>query len=93
MLDGSWKSGKVWGGVKEGMIRVGDFGPKVPKAVQAEVLARQKDIAAGKLQPVRRPDQRQRGQARCCAKGQAMTDEQILGMNFLVSGVQGKIAK
>ena len=45
MLDGSWKSGNVWGGVKEGMIRVGDFGPKVPEAVQHEVLARQKDIA------------------------------------------------
>ena len=26
-------------------------------------------------------------------KGQAMTDAQILAMNFLVSGVQGKIAK
>jgi basic membrane protein A len=26
-------------------------------------------------------------------KGQAMTDEQILTMNFLVSGVQGRIAK
>ena len=31
VLDGSWKSGSVWGGVKEGMIRVGDFGPKVPR--------------------------------------------------------------
>ena len=55
VLDGSWKSGNVWGGVKEGMIRVGDFGPKVPKAVQDEVLARQKDIAAGKLQPFAGP--------------------------------------
>ena len=44
------RAASVWGGVKEGMIRVGDFGPKVPKAVQAEVQARQKDIAAGKLQ-------------------------------------------
>ena len=51
MLDGSWKSGNVWGGVKEGMIRVGDFGLRVPRAVQDEVLARQKDIAAGKLKP------------------------------------------
>ena len=25
--------------------------------------------------------------------GRSMTDEQILNMNFLVSGVQGKIAK
>ena len=64
VLDGSWKSGKVWGGVKEGMIRVGDFGPKVPKAVQAEVQARQKDIAGRQAAPVHRPDQRQRGQAR-----------------------------
>jgi basic membrane protein A len=50
--NGTWTSGKVWGGVKEGMIRVGDFGSKVPKAVQAEVLARQKDIASGKLRPL-----------------------------------------
>nr|MBP8061931.1 BMP family ABC transporter substrate-binding protein [Polaromonas sp.] len=50
-LNGTWQSGNVWGGVKEGMVRVGDFGPKVPKAVQQEVLARQKDIASGKLQP------------------------------------------
>ena len=39
VLDGSWKSASLWGGVKEGMVRVGDFGPRVPKAVQEEVLA------------------------------------------------------
>jgi basic membrane protein A len=92
VLDGSWKSGSVWGGVKEGMIRVGDFGPKVPKAVQDEVLARQKDIASGKLKPFAGPIDDNEGKA-VLAKGQRMTDEQILSMNFLVSGVQGKIAK
>ena len=54
VLDGTWKSGNVWGGVKEGMIRVGDFGSKVPKAVQDEVLARQKDIASASCNPSRR---------------------------------------
>ncbi len=92
VLDGSWKSGKVWGGVREGMIRVGWFGPRVPKAVQAEVLARQQDIAAGKLKPFTGPIEDNEGKA-VLGKGQAMTDDQILGMNFLVSGVQGKIAK
>lgn len=92
MLDGSWKSGKVWGGVKEGMIRVGALGPKVPEAVQAEVLAREKDIAAGKLRPFVGPITDNESKP-VLAKGQAMTDEQILGMNFLVSGVHGKIAK
>jgi basic membrane protein A len=92
VLDGSWKSGSVWGGVREGMIRVEGFGPKVPKAVQAEVQARQKEIAAGKLRPFTGPISDNEGKP-VLAKGQAMTDEQILGMNFLVSGVQGKIAK
>ena len=92
VIDGTWKSGNVWGGVKEGMIRVGDFGPRVPKAVQAEVLARQKDIASGKLQPFAGPITDNEGRE-VVPKGQAMTDAQILAMNFLVSGVQGRIAK
>jgi basic membrane protein A and related proteins len=92
VLDGSWKSGSVWGGVKEGMVRVGGFGPKVPKAVQDEVLARQKDIAAGKLRPFAGPIIDNEGKP-VVARDQAMTDEQILSMNFLVSGVQGKVAK
>jgi simple sugar transport system substrate-binding protein len=89
VLDGTWKSGNVWGGVKDGMIRVGYFGSKVPKAVQDEVAARQKDIAAGKLVPFAGPIADNEGKA-VVGKGQALTDEQILGMKFLVSGVQGK---
>lgn len=92
VLDGTWKSGNFWGGVKEGMIRVGDFGPKVPKAVQDEVLARQKDIAAGKLRPFSGPISDNEGHL-VVAKGRAMTDAQILEMNFLVEGVRGKVAK
>ena len=92
VANGTWISGKVWGGVKEGMIRVGDFGSKVPKAVQQEVLARQKDLASGKLRPFSGPIVDNEGRE-VVPKGQAMTDEQILTMNFLVSGVQGRIAK
>jgi len=92
VIDGTWKSGSVWGGVKEGMIRVGDFGSRVPKTVQEEVLARQKDIASGKLKPFAGPITDNEGHE-VLPKGQAMTDAQILNMNFLVSGVQGRIAK
>ncbi|MEJ1169619.1 BMP family ABC transporter substrate-binding protein [Variovorax sp. CCNWLW235] len=95
VLDGSWKSGNVWGGVKEGMIRVGDFGTKVPKAVQQEVLARQKDIAAGKLQPFRavNGDVRDNEGRVVIAKGAQLNDEQILKMNWLAEGVQGRVAR
>ena len=51
VLDGTWKSATVWGGVKEGMIRIEGFGAQVPRSVQDEVLARQKDIASGRLKP------------------------------------------
>jgi len=91
VLDGTWKSGNFWGGVKDAMVRAGDFGPKVPKAVQDEVLARQKDIALGKLRPFTGPITDNEGK-QVLAAGQPMTDEQILGMNYLVAGVQGKIA-
>ncbi len=92
VLDGTWKSGNVWGGVKEGMVRVGYFGSRVPKAVQDEVLAREKDIAAGKLRPFTGPITDAQGKLVLPA-GQSLTDAQILAMDYLVAGVQGKAAK
>ncbi len=95
VLDGSWKSGDVWGGVREGMVRVGDFGSRVPPAVQQEVLARQKDIGAGRLQPFRATQGAVRDNTgrEVIAPGQALSDAQILQMNWLVEGVQGKVAR
>ncbi len=94
VLDGSWKPVEVWGGVKEGMIRVGDFGPRVPKAVQDEVLARQQDIASGKLQVFRAvADVRDNEGKLVVAKGQSLRDDQILAMNWLAEGVQGRVAR
>ena len=92
VLDGSWKSGNLWGGVKEGMIRLEGFGPKVPAAVQKEVLARQKEIATGRLHPfAARADVLDNQGRKVIARGQTLSDEQILQMNWLVEGVQGKL--
>lgn len=95
VLDGSWKTGNVWGGVREGMVRVEGFGPKVGKAVQDEVLARQKDIAEGRLHPFAagRSGLRDNGGREVLAAGKTLSDEQILGMNWLVEGVQGSVPK
>ena len=94
VLDGTWKSERVWGGVKDGMIRVDHFGPKVPAAVREEVLARQKDIAAGKLHPfAARADVKDNEGRVVIAKGQTLTDEAILNMNWLAEGVLSKLPK
>ncbi|WP_416545961.1 BMP family ABC transporter substrate-binding protein [Limnohabitans sp. DCL3] len=90
VLAGQWKSGSVWGGVKDGMIRVGDFGPKVPKAVQDEILTQQKAVGTGRLQPFAGPILDNEGKPVLPA-GQTLSDAQILNMNYLVQGVVGRI--
>ena len=92
VLNGSWKSAALWGGVKNGMIRVDSFGPKVPKKVADEVLARQRDIAAGRLHPFKANTALLDNEGHeMLAAGKTLSDEQILNMNFLVQGVQGKL--
>ena len=91
--NGKWTSGDVWGGVKEGMVKVEHFGPKLPKAVREEVLARQQEMAAGKLQPFRavQADIRDnQGQVRI-PKGAQLSDAQLLQMDWLAEGVVGSI--
>ncbi len=92
VLQGEWKSTSIWGGVNEGMVQVSHFGARVPAALQTEVLARQWDIAAGRLRPFAGPIVDNEGRT-VIDKGAALTDEQILSMNYLVAGVQGKVAK
>jgi basic membrane protein A and related proteins len=92
VLDGTWKPGNFWGGVAQAMVRCGDFGSKVPKSVQQEVLARQSDIATGKVLPFAGPIRDNQGKL-VVAKGHSLSDPQILSMNYLVEGVQGSIPK
>ena len=92
VLDGTWKSERLWGGVKEGMIRVGDFGTQVPPAVRDEVLARQQDMAQGRLQPfAARADVRDNEGKVRIPSGRSLDDNQILTMDWLVDGVQGRV--
>jgi basic membrane protein A and related proteins len=71
------------------------FGKRVPDAVQREALARQKEIASGALQPFAAFDAAVRDNSgqEVIAKGQSLTDDQILKMNYLVEGVVGKVGK
>lgn len=95
VLNGTWKSGNVWGGVAQGMVRVEGFGPKASKALQDEVLARQADIAAGRLHPfsaTKRAVLDNQGKIVIVA-GKTLEDGQIQSMNWLVQGVLGSVPK
>ena len=89
-LAGSWKSHDVWGGIKDGMVGLGPFNAAVPEEVRALVEAKKAEIAAGKLQPFQGPIQDNEGKERVAA-GAALADSQILGLNWYVAGVAGKL--
>jgi simple sugar transport system substrate-binding protein len=74
------------------MIRMEGFGAKVPDAVRREVLARERDIASGRLRPFAGPIEDNRGRL-IVPRGASLTDAQIQTMDFLVSGVQGSLPK
>ena len=88
---GQWRSGNVWAGLKEGMIRVGDFGPKLPAKVRDEIAKVQQDIAQGKRHPFQGPIADNEGKT-IAAVGQKLSDVQILNMNYGVVGVVGKVS-
>jgi simple sugar transport system substrate-binding protein len=64
----------------------------VPKKVQDEILAQQKRLGAGQLWPFMGPITDNEGKLVVPA-GQSLSDAQILNMNYLVQGVQGRVTR
>ena len=93
VMNGTWQSQDFWGGVKDGMVGVEGFGPRLSKAAREEVLQRQQQMAKGQLAPFaagKQPVRDNHGQVRIPA-GKALTDGQILEMNWLAEGVVGQL--
>ncbi|MCL2309821.1 MAG: BMP family ABC transporter substrate-binding protein [Proteobacteria bacterium] len=90
VLDGNWKPGKVWGGIKGGFIKVGPINAVVPADVVALMNAAEANIASGKLHPFTGPMRDNEGKERL-ADGQVITDDALLKMGYYVEGVQGKL--
>ena len=89
-LDGKWKPGSVWGGIKEGMIKLAPFNKAVPKDVQDQVMKVEADIKAGKFHPFTGPVKDNEGKERIAA-GKTIDDATLNRMDYYVEGVQGKL--
>ena len=92
VIDGTWKPGNVWGGIREGMIKMGPFNPAVPKDVRDLVDKTAADIGAGKFHPFTGPLKDSSGKEQLAA-GKVITDEVLSKMDYYVEGVQGKLPK
>ncbi|HZI83133.1 MAG TPA: BMP family ABC transporter substrate-binding protein [Casimicrobiaceae bacterium] len=89
-IAGTWKPGNVWGGIKDGMIKMGPYNKVVPKDVQDLVAKTGSDIAAGKFHPFTGPMKDNDGKERLAA-GKVMSDDVLSKMDYYVEGVQGKL--
>lgn len=92
VLEGTWKSTDIWGGLKEGMVALAPFGPAVPAEVKALVAEMKKAIASGALHPFAGPVRDNEGTLRI-EEGETMSDKQMLAFDWYVEGVQGKLPK
>jgi simple sugar transport system substrate-binding protein len=92
VLAGKAQPSNLWGGMKEGMIKLSPVSASVPADVKAQAAALEKDIASGKFHPFTGPVKDQSGKERVPA-GKVMSDKELGVMDYYVEGVQGQLPK
>jgi len=90
VIDGTWKSRDIWGGIKEGMVSLAPINPVVPRDVVALVEEKQGAIRNGSFHPFQGPVKDQDGKIRIAA-GTTISDADLLKMDWYVQGVQGNL--
>ena len=88
-LDGTWKVEPVWGGIREGMIKLEGLSDKLPKDVVDAVKAREDELRKGAFHPFTGPVRTNDGKV--VAESGALSDEQLSKMDYYVEGVVGKV--
>jgi len=92
VMDGTWKPGDTWDGLKQGMLQMAPYNAAIPADVLAMAKKAQADIIAGTLHPFAGPIKDQMGMQKVAA-GENLDDGSLLSMNWYVHGVQGKLPK
>ena len=92
VLAGTWKTTNVWGGMKDGMVKLAPLNAAIPADVRAQIAKQEGEIKAGTLHPFAGPVVDQDGKTRVPA-GKTMTDDELGRMDYYVEGVAGKLPK
>lgn len=92
LLDGSWKTGDTWDGIKQGTVVLAPWSKKLPADVVKLAETARDGIAAGTLHPFTGPIAKQDGSPWLKA-GDKASDKDLSSMNFYVQGVDGSLPK
>ena len=89
-LDGTWKVEQTWWGVKEGAIDLVSISERVPAAAKAKVEEVKRGLTDGSFSIWKGPLKDQTGKEVLKA-GETGEVKMLLGINFYVKGVEGKL--
>jgi len=87
-MNGTWKTGFFYGGLKDGMVDIAPFGPSVSAKTKAAIAAKKAALKNGSFYEFAGPLYDQSGKLRV-KKGQRLTVKDLYAMNWLVKGVVG----
>jgi basic membrane protein A len=89
--NGTWKSEQIWWGMKEGLVEIAPMSDLVPAEVKTLVEEAKAKLVSGELVIFSGELKDNQGNIAVEA-GKALTDGEMLSMNFFVEGVQGSIS-
>lgn len=89
VLDGTWKSESVWDGMAEGTVNIAPF-TNLPDDVVKMATETSEAIKTHKLNPFTGPITKQDGSV-VGEAGKALSDGDVLGMNWFVKGIDDKL--
>lgn len=93
VMDGAWEPSQYWGGWEDGVVLlapIADFVPEDVRTAAEEEVARFASGEENIFTIFTGPIADQSGEVKV-PEGQAMTAEELLGMNWFVEGVDGEI--
>lgn len=89
VMDGNWESQDTWGGFKDKMVIMAPY-TNLPADVVEMAKKTSTDIESGALNPFKGPIFKQDG-TQAVKEGEAISDKELLGMNWYVKGVGGEL--
>jgi basic membrane protein A and related proteins len=89
VLDGSWSTATVWGGIDSGMVNIAPF-TNMPDDVVKLATETTEKIKAHQLYPFTGPITKQDGTV-VGEAGKSLSDEDILSMNWYVKGIDDQL--
>ena len=91
-LDGTWVAGNYYGSLADGHVVLAPLGKSVSAETRALIAEKTKEVVADSGVMFKGPLKDNTGKE-VLADGEQATYEQLMGMNFLVEGIDGTIPK